>query len=158
MNPQIESAINDLSNAKDLMVRALANTPDDRINWSPGGTARTAIQIVAHSGFSLGFISTMLKGTPYPTPTMAEADAEFLEMERVFTTREQVQEHLEKNYQKYIGVLKGFEESDFDTMIDLPFKLGSVPLGAILSVGALHTRTHTSQIEYLQTIYGDRNW
>ncbi|MEI8282095.1 MAG: DinB family protein [Armatimonadota bacterium] len=158
MNAQIESAINDLTNAKDLMVRALANTQDDRVTWSPGGTARTALQIVTHSAFSLDFISTMLKGSPYPTPTMAEADAEFLEMERPYNTRELALGLLEKNYQKYVETLKGFDQSDFDTMIDMPFKLGSVPLGAILAVGALHTRTHTSQIEYLQTIYGDRVW
>ena len=67
-------------------------------------------------------------------------------------------ELLEANYQKYIDTLKGFDESDFGKMIDLPLELGAAPLGAILAVGALHTRTHTSQIEYVQTIYGDRNW
>ncbi len=88
MNAQIESAINDLTNAKDLMVRALGNTPDDRVSWSPGGNARTALQNVTHSAFSLDFISTMLRGKPYPAPTMAETDAEFLGMEKPYNTRE----------------------------------------------------------------------
>lgn len=158
MHPQIESAINDLTNAKDLMIQALANTPEDKVSWSPGGTARNAIQIVAHSAFALGFISTMLEGTPYPAPTTAEADANFIEMEKPYQTREQVLELLNQKYNKYVDTLMGFNESDFDTMVLLPFGMGSAPRRAILAVGALHTRSHTSQIEYLQTIYGDRKW
>ena len=154
----IESTIAGLTQAKDQLIRVLDNTPDDRINWSPAPTARTAIQIVAHSAFSLGFQSDMLNGTPYPAPTMAEADAEFWAMEREFTSRDKVLGLLETNFQKMVTTLKNLDPNNLDIMVKLPFGMGEAPMHYMLVFPALHTRTHTAQLEYLQTIYGDRKW
>ena len=158
MENLIESVIADLTQAKDQLIRVLDNTPDDRINWSPAPTARTPIQIVAHCGFSLGFMSDMFDGTPYPAPTMAEADAEFWEIEREFTTRAKVLDHLESNYSKVVATLRNLDKNNPDKLVKLPFGMGEAPMHYMLVFPALHTRTHTAQLEYLQTIYGDRKW
>jgi hypothetical protein len=140
------------------LVRVLDNTPEDRINWSPAESARTPIQIVAHSAFALGYISDMLKGTPYPAPTTADADTNFLELEKAYVNREDVLGLLDVNYHKMVNTLHSIKPGDLDKPIDLPFGMPPIPLQYAIGVGAMHTRTHTAQIEYLQTIYGDRNW
>lgn len=158
MSDTIADTIGDLTYAKDQLIRALDNIPDDRINWSPAPTARTPIQIAAHSGFSLGYIADMFQGHPYPAPTMAQADEEFLALEKAFTTREETVAHIEANFQKHVDILNSIKPEDLERSTTLPFGMGAAPLGAIIGVGALHTRTHTAQIEYIQTILGDRTW
>jgi hypothetical protein len=158
MEISVKATIADLTQAKDQMIRALNNVPQDKVDWSPAPSARSAIHIVAHSANSLGHISLTLLGTPYPAPTMAQADQEFLEAEKSVTTREAALELLEANFQKYVDVMQSLKSEDPNKMIPLPFGLGAAPLHFMVGMGALHTRTHTAQIEYLQTIYGDRTW
>lgn len=158
MDNVIISTIADLTQAKDNLVRVLENTPEDKINWSPAPSARTPIQIVAHSAFSLGYISDMLEGTPYSAPTMDEADANFLLMEQAYTNKGDVLDLLDVNYHKMINTLHAIKPGDLDKEIALPFGMPSIPLKFAIGAGAMHTRTHTAQLEYLQTIYGDRKW
>jgi DinB superfamily len=158
MNGPVEAAVTELEQVRAQLLRALENTPDDRLNWSPAPTARTPLQLVAHSSYSLGFIQAMFAGSPYPTPTMAEADAEFLEMDSKITNRAQAIELFESKCAAFVDFLRGLNQEDLQRMTDLPFNLGSTPLEAILGVGSMHTRSHFSQLDYLQTCYGDRAW
>jgi hypothetical protein len=158
MDNIIIATIADLTQAKDNLVRVLKNTPEDKINWSPAATARTPIQIVAHSAFALGHISDMLNGTPYPAPTTADADATFLEAEKAYTNRGDVLDLLDVNYHKMVNTLHAIKPGDLEKEIDLPFGMPPIQLQYAIGAAAMHTRTHTSQLEYLQTIYGDRNW
>jgi len=98
MDQAVAHAIQDFNQAAEQLVRVFKNTPEDRIAWSPSATARTPIQLVAHSAFSIGFIGEMLLGTPYPAKTMAEADAEFLEMEKSISTSEAALKLLQTRY------------------------------------------------------------
>ena len=44
MNEVIEEAKAEYLQAKERLIKALATTPDDRINWSPSPTSRTPIR------------------------------------------------------------------------------------------------------------------
>ncbi|HEX5323616.1 MAG TPA: DinB family protein, partial [Capsulimonadaceae bacterium] len=121
-------AIQEANQLNDRLLRNLAKTPDDRLNWSPAPTARTPLQLVAHCAFSLGFITTMLNGTPYPAKTMAQADAEFLEMEREVTTREQALALWESRFNQYVSFLSSLQPDQMDTMVKLPFEMGELPM------------------------------
>lgn len=158
MNPEIELTIGKLTDMKGRIERVLANTPDDKLNWSPSETARTPLQIYAHCGFSLGFITTMLEGTKFGKPTMAEADAEFLEMEKGITTREEAVALFQKNFDRYIAFLNNATDETLDRMAPLPFDMGEAPVRFVMSAGYDHTLSHMAQMEYIQTIYGNRVW
>jgi hypothetical protein len=56
----INPAIQEANQLNERLLRNLAKTPDDRLNWSPSPTARTPLHLVAHCAFSLGFIHTIL--------------------------------------------------------------------------------------------------
>ncbi len=100
----------------------------------------------------------MLQGTPYPAKTTADADAEFLVMEQEITSREQAIDLLEGKFEKYVTVLNKIGPEQLETLIEAPFGLGKVPMRTAIGVGTGHTQSHTAQLDYLQTIYGDRNW
>jgi hypothetical protein len=148
----------ELDQVRGLFLRALDKTPDDRLTWSPSPSSRTPLQLAAHSAYSLGFIKTMLESHPYATPTMEQADAEFMEMDSGVETREQAVALLNQNAEALIAYLNSVQPSELDRMVMLPFGLGQAPLGNMLGVGSMHTRSHLAQLEYLQTIYGDRSW
>jgi len=142
----------------DRIKRILASTPDDRLLWTPSPTARTPLAEVVHAANSIRHIHTAMMGTRYATPTMAEADAEFLALEAGFTTREEALALLEKNSAAYIEWLDQLTEDKLSFMVPLPFNLGEAPLSFMLLMPAWHTNDHAAQMDYIQTCYGDRSW
>jgi hypothetical protein len=154
----INQAKGEFLQAKERLTIALATTPDDRVNWSPSETARTPIQIVAHAAGALKNIHGMMVGQPFEVGSTTEADAGFREWERQFTTREQVLELLEENSDAYVAFLESLTPEQLETPMQLPFGMGHAPIGIGLSFPPGHTRVHTAQIEYIQTIYGDHDW
>jgi DinB superfamily len=158
MNPEIELTIGKLTDMKGRLERVFGNTPNDRLAWAPSPTARTPLGQIAHCANSLGFITKMLQGTPYDAPTPAEADVRFLELEKEVDTREKAKELLNRNFEGYVALLQQTTDEDLDKMVALPFGMGEAPFRFVMSAGYDHTLCHLGQLEYMQTIYGDRAW
>lgn len=153
-----EQAKADFLNSKARLERAFANTPDDRINWSPSPSARTAVEQVVHSAHAIGNIHSWLSGTDFTPPTSAEADLLFREQEKSIRTREEALALLEQNSTKFIDWMDSLSPEDLDQPATAPFGLGEFPVGFGLRFPGLHTNDHAAQMEYMQTIYGDRDW
>lgn len=158
MQATIDQAKANFTRAHEAMRHALETVPDDRINWAPSPTSRTALHQVAHAAAAVKSIHEMLEGRPFPVPTPDEADKGFREWERQFTTREQVLEILDKHAADYLVWLDALTPDRLDTLVTLPFSLGQAPIGAVLSAEVDHMNWHTAQIQYMQTIYGDHDW
>lgn len=147
-----------LTQSKDRITHLLNETPDDRINWSPSPTSRTPVQIVAHSAHAVFNINEMLDGRPFQVKTTPEAEVFFKEYESQFSSREQVLELLEKNCSNYINWLDNMTPEVFAGQCTGPFGMGDMPIAVSLNFPALHMMGHIAQIEYIQTILGDRDW
>ncbi|PQV64130.1 DinB superfamily protein [Abditibacterium utsteinense] len=154
----IARAKSDFLQAKALLSQALASTPDERLNWAPSPTARTPIQLAAHAAGAIKSIHEMLDGRTFEANTTAEADQSFREWESQFTTREPVLTLLEENSAAYLQWLQNLTPEALDASIELPFGSGQAPLTTALTFAPSHTNSHTAQIDYIQTIYGDRVW
>jgi hypothetical protein len=143
--------------AKERMVRALATTPDDKINWSPGSCARTPLQQVAHGAMAISGIQDMIVGKPFPYAGIVEADAAWRAAEKEFTTRELVLGLLEQSSSDYLAWLDALTSEQLASTLQLPL-VGPFPMAAAITIAANHLRDHAVQIEYIQTIYGDLDW
>lgn len=154
----IEHAKKGFVQATGLLSRALQTTLDERINWSPAPTARTPIQQVAHAAHAIQNLQSILSGRLFEITDMAEADEFFRPQEAQFQTRESVVELLEQNSAKYLQWLEALTPEALEACVELPFGLGTAPLKTALSFAADHTKFHAAQIDYIQTIYGDRIW
>lgn len=146
----------EFTRAKERIARDLATTPDERINWSPSSTCRTPIQQVAHAAMSIPGIQGMLIGKPFPFSSIDAMDSELRALEQPYTTREQVTELLDKNSADYLAWLDSLTPEQVASTVELPF--GPFPMAAAITFAADHIRNHAAQIEYMQTIYGDRDW
>lgn len=154
----IEQAKQDYLHAKNQLCSALANIPEDRLNWSPSPTARTPIEIVAHCAIAVKSIHEQMTGTPFHFNSTEEADIAFRKEELQFHTSEQVLGYLEEVSTRYTRWLDTVTADNLNSMVVLPFGLGAMPLENWLQISPNHTRGHIAQLEYLQTVYGDRDW
>ena len=155
----MEQVVNDakaeFTRAKDRLAKALNTTPDDKAGWSPSPTARTPIEVVAHAASGTMGIHAMMTGKMEPV-NPADMDSMSREIEKGFTTKQQALDHLEKTSGEYVAWLDTLTAEQVAATVDSPF--GSFPVASAITFPADHLRGHAAQIEYIQTIYGDRDW
>ena len=156
MEDTISQAKAEFVRAKERLARALATTPDDRIQWSPSPTARTPIQQVGHAALTTPIFLGLLTGKPFPFAGFAEADAAMREKEQGFTSRKQVLDLLDQTSAEYLTWLDTLTPEQIGSTISMP--VGPMPLAAGITLPADHLRGHTAQLNYMQTIYGDHDW
>jgi hypothetical protein len=142
--------------ARHGLIRAIETTPEDRLRWSPSETARSPLEVAAHAAIAVGSMLGNLKGDTFAIPTTDEADLWFREEERQCETPSQVVELLERNSRDYFEWLDALSQEVLESDIALPFGMGRAPMPAAISFMPLHIHWHAAQIQYIQTIYGDR--
>ena len=142
---------------KGRLIKVLSATPDEKINWSPAPTSRSPIQLAAHSADAVHLVvDVILKEGPFPYSGFPEFDASMRATELPFTTREQTLELLEKNSREFFAFLDSLTPEALTTTVKS--FLGEMPMTIAIGIPTEHTRAHIAQIEYLQTIWGDRDW
>jgi|GEM_PF-1903920 len=145
----------EFNRAKGRVIAVLAATPDDKVNWSPSPDSRTPLEIACHVAMSIDGMQGWLDGKPFPFTSMKELDDYSRAEEKKYPTREAVLELLEKNSASYLAFVDAMPDervaSIFESM------MGNFPMAVALTFPADHTRGHTCQMEYVQTIYGDRD-
>ncbi|HEY3780029.1 MAG TPA: DinB family protein [Fimbriimonadaceae bacterium] len=158
MDQTIEFAKKDFLRAKARMEKGLATTPDEWLNWAPSSTARTVIQQVAHSALAMNDLNNLLQGIAFAWDNPNDADRAFRERETEFMTREEVLALLEEYSTNYLDWLDALTPERLDDRMKTPFGNHEVPLRLAITFQPFHLNEHASQIDYIQTIYGDQDW
>jgi uncharacterized damage-inducible protein DinB len=157
MNPQIQSVKMDFDRTTGRLLTDLAATPDDKLNWSPSPTARTPLEVAFHCAEVISGIHGSVDGTnPMPSVTPAEMDAYCREQEMKPRSREDVVKMIEEKSSAYSAWLEGLSDEKLLETWQSPF--GPIPMTVAISLPTFHTANHVAQLEYIQTIYGDRIW
>ena len=154
----IDAAKTEFLQAKATISRSLEKTAEDRLAWSPAPSARTPLEIYAHAANSIRNIHDTLRGIVFPFPTSAEGDRSFREWERSFTTREAAVQVMETNSADYILWLDALDPARLDDEPEFPYGMGRFPIRLGITFVPRHTFWHAAQIDYVQTVYGDRDW
>src|SRR6185436_20882936 len=63
------------------LLHTLSFVPDERLNWSPCPTAKSALQIVAHCAISNGAFAEIIDGEAMPADSFLEIKAKLNEEE-----------------------------------------------------------------------------
>lgn len=155
---EIDSACGTLEMSVSRLHRAVARIAADKLNWSPSETARSTIHLAAHCGWSLGWIRSTMEGKPYPAATTAIGDREMREFEQSFNEIESAVALVDEKAGEWISYVRSLTVEDLDRMVDMPFGFGQIRVRDVLGAAAWHTNDHCAQIEYIQTILGDRDW
>lgn len=150
----VDEAKAEFTRATDRLKKAYAATPDDKINWSPSPTARTATEIAAHSAMSIKGMQGWFAGEPFPFESTKALDDYCRAEESKFKTREQVLSLLEENSANFHAFLDSLSQEKLASTFDT--QMGSFPMTSAITFPADHIRSHAAQIDYIQTIHGDR--
>lgn len=148
----------DFLQAKGALEASFGLIPNDKLTWTASPSARSAAAIFAHCAWATSNILSQLKGTPFHIPTSSEADASFLEQEKSIATRQQALDLMEHHAAIYLEWLDALTPADFERQFPAPFGLGFAPMEMAITFPAAHMRYHVGQLDYIQTLLGDRSW
>lgn len=153
-----ESTLAAADQTKARMKQLLDATPDDKLDWRPAANARSIKMVVAHCTDANKNIINMFNGTRFGAGTSAEADPQFMVKDSLPQTREELVANWENSIKDFQDWINSASDADLEAMAPLPFGMGDAPVHACLTAPVDHASGHIAQIEYIQTLYGDRDW
>jgi uncharacterized damage-inducible protein DinB len=116
--------------------------PEDRMDWRPTPTAKSALDIANHL-LSYAFASArLLRGGVFDTSQFRPA-----------RTRAEAKEMLHRLGEEYPEALRMLAPEDLEKSVELPF--GTIPLSQAASMPVVDLLHHHGQIAYIQTLLGD---
>lgn len=132
----------------------LTFVPDDKLNWSPSSTSRSALGLAAHCGLtSRSFVDLMLGRMPDPMPPMEVFFTELIAAEKTIDSREAANALIDESTEELTAAIRTLTDEQIASSPETPF--GPVPMTNLLGLFWLHIDGHIAQLEYLQTTWGD---
>lgn len=144
--PQLEGILKALATTEERFQYGLQCVPDDRLNWSPGGAARTPLQLADRLTTFLGFFVTMIRDKRRPDPT-AQAGA------AGSATREEAAAALGRAFSEVRDLVAGLSQDDLAQITQSPF--GPRPVGEVVMALPGIIAYSQGQLNYCQMAYGD---
>jgi uncharacterized damage-inducible protein DinB len=130
-----------------MLMSTFAAVPDDKLNWKPADSARSALQIAAHIAASNRYFILAFQGQP-PAADFPEIMKWIAKTAAPWTTKEKVMEELTGSNAELEAILTNLP----------PEILENERAQVGLWVSAFHCYQHCSQIDYLQTCWGDMDF
>jgi uncharacterized damage-inducible protein DinB len=153
MNEAIERSKTQVVNCKDRLLKTFAAVPDDKVTWSPSATAKSALRIAAHVGVTNFGFAGVLRGQGLKSASLEELFAHFNREEAKITSREQAVKLIDDSSNAVLAALDELTDAKMATEVMGPF--GPMPMTFWMALAGRHADNHASQIDYLQTIWGD---
>lgn len=125
------------------LTAAFQSVPDDKLAWSPAPSGRNSLQIVAH----VCAVSERLAGV------FRGEQAELTHREEEITERNPAAQWLETSAQNLLAGLGALTPERIAADVPTPF--GTMPMRRVMLMAGVHLFGHASQIDYLQTLWGD---
>ncbi len=138
------------------LLHLLTFVPDDKLTWTPSATANSALQIVAHAAKSSRVFAKLITGTmDDPMPAPPDFLASLMPKADDYPTRESVIQLVHETADELRAAYETINSENIDAPVNSPF--GPIPTRFWMGLGHNHMAGHVGQLEYLQTIWGDRD-
>jgi hypothetical protein len=134
--------------AKDDLVDAVERLPEDKRNWSPSGSARTALDQAAECAILNGSTAQTLQTRTFDNEFMAVYEKQKADL--VAQGWQAIKAKLDENTAKVVAAIGGVPESDFHQTISMPW--GELSLEQIMSYPYWNTCYHEGQVTYIETL------
>lgn len=157
MNDTVAAAKAEFDRAKGRVLSAFSHIPEDKINWSPSPTSRTPLELLAHCGIGTeGLGGWIAGGMSFDGFDPDAIEAQMREQESQVKTKEEALALLEKGCAFYSGWLDTLTDKQIAASFQTP--MGERKMADVITFPADHLRSHAAQLDYIQTIHGDRKW
>jgi len=147
-----ESAVNGM----EQFLKTLSFVPDDRLNWTPSPTAKSAIRIAAHTAIYAGTFAKMIRDRRLPFgDEIPEFVARINAAAGAVTSQTEMESVFRKGTDEVLAALDALTPEEIDTTLDSG--LGwTMPMTFLMKLPGVHAFSHAAQIDYLQTCWGDQ--
>jgi len=140
--------------AAERLGKTFSFVPDSKLKWSPSKSARDSLSIMAHCCLANQMFVKVFRGDPMPAmPTLKEIHELSRKFEATIRSRAQAVRLLKATTKEVIAALGTMTPKRFATSPNSP--MGPMPMSFWVKVPSMHMSNHASQIDYLQTIWGD---
>lgn len=145
-----QSAVNNL-------FMSAKRVPADKLDWKPLELGRSVIDQLQECAMSANWSIQLLKERAFPDLS-PEIMAEYENTRKQWTTLEQCEGACRAATDQLLDAIRAFPEDDLGTKIHVPF--GPNHDWSIYDAMGLHAWNctyHMGQINYIQTLYGDKS-
>ncbi len=140
----------------EIFLRNFSHVPDDRLEWTPVPTAKSALRIAAHTALYAGRFARMIQDRQLPIPEsledwLAERDAE----EVALTSREEIERVFRAGTAEVLTALDSLKPDEVESTLESG-QGWTMSMKQLMGLPAFHATLHTGQIDYLQTCWNDQ--
>lgn len=143
-------------NGMEQFLKVFSFVAEDRLHWTPTPTAKSALQIAAHTATYPANFAKMIRDRKIPTGEEINVFvAQTRAAEQAITDRTEIEPIFRKNTDEVLAALDSLTPDEIGLSLDS--SLGwSMPMTFLMSLPGIHAYTHTGQIDYLQTCWAIR--
>ena len=134
------------------LVTALFRIPEDKRQWSPGGTARHALDQIAECVLLNGYTADLIHTRHWATSGFTQYEQAKSELDA--SGWDQIHTRLQENTQRVIEAIRTVPEDALNEEIELPGSKET--LAAVIAFCYWNMSYHQGQINYLASILGCR--
>jgi hypothetical protein len=137
-------------------LKTLSFVPEDKLNWTPAPTAKSAIRIAAHTTIYAATFAKMIRDRKLPQGDEIPAFvAKIQEAETELTDRVEIEGLFRKNTGEVLSALDMLTPEAADIVLDT--SLGwTMPMSFLMKLPGIHAFSHAAQVDYLQTCWDDQ--
>lgn len=143
-------------NGMEHFLTVLSHVPEDKLDWTPGGAAKPARRIAAHTAIYAGNFAEMMRERKLPGgDRLQEWLAGIEAAELALTDLTEMERLFRQNTELVLAALDslGPEEIAMRLVSSPEF---SIPMTYLMYLPGMHAYSHTAQLDYLQTCWGDQ--
>jgi len=156
MDTFVESCRKSAVDSMEHFLKVFSYVPDDKLDWTPTPTAKSALRIAAHTALYAQRFANMIKTRKLPPSENLEAWLNQRNAEEcAITKREEIEPIFRKGTAEVLAALDSLTPEIIES--DLGSGLGwSMPFTFLMKLPTMHTQVHVGQIDYLQTCWDDQ--
>ncbi|MEI7985675.1 MAG: DinB family protein [Armatimonadota bacterium] len=140
----------------EMFLRNFAHIPDDKLDWTPTPTAKSAIRVAAHTALYAGRFAKMIRERKLPAvENLDEWLAQRTAEEVAITNRTEMERIFREGTEEVIAALDSLSEEEVGMILDSGMGW-SLPMTQLMGFAGWHATLHCGQIDYLQTCWDDQ--
>ena len=147
--------INETLRSVDAFFDAIKRVPADKLEWSPLDNGRSVLNQAQECAQSAMWGVSVVRAGKFDWD--AEKLAKAKEERESWTTLDQCEAKCRENTEALVKLIRETREEDLEKTISIPFgKTHDWKIVDILNLHAWNLHYHTGQVNYIQTLYGDK--
>jgi len=156
MRDEIQTAKDAAINNMEMFLRNFSHVPDDKLNWTPTPTAKSALRVAAHTALYAGRFARMIQNRELPKVEnldawLAERNAE----EIAITSRVEMERVFRQGTEEVLKALDSLTPEEVASTLDSGLGF-TMSMRFLMDLPGWHATLHMGQIDYLQTCWDDQ--